>query len=186
MNGDPHFLFFYLEELLNINILLVFQKIVIYFSCRKTTFSAKFWPSKTRECDDFVRDRKLLLSKKNDLFLWYEILITFLKQMNSWRSILVPFLLCPITFSRKINFSCLYIVFRNGGSQSAKMADFSALLLSKLNGDTLFLGAYFTCFMMIYQHAKLQRFFIYLHFPANVLKRSILYSKGITSLYSLV
>ena len=26
------------------------------------------------------------------------------------------------------------------------------------------------CFMMIYQHAKLQRFFIYLHFPANVLK----------------
>jgi len=40
MNGDPHFLFFHLEELLNINILLVFQKIVIYFSCRKTAFSA--------------------------------------------------------------------------------------------------------------------------------------------------
>ena len=68
MNGDPHFLFFYLEELLNINILLVFQKIVIYFSCRKTTFSAKFWPAKTRECDDFVRDRKLLLSKKMTCF----------------------------------------------------------------------------------------------------------------------
>ena len=36
------------------------------------------------------------------------------------KSILVPFLLCPITFSRKINFSCLYIVFRNGGSAKCK------------------------------------------------------------------
>ena len=30
------------------------------------------------------------------------------------------FLLCPITFSGKINFSCLYIVFRDRGSAKCK------------------------------------------------------------------